>query len=105
MQGLLKTQPTQLINRNGRKKSRQTTAGIQTPGKPPVLPKPRKRLRFETSASRAQELPFSDESVSAQFCNPGEHAFSEFKSSLRDKWKQLFSTVKKQEVQGAKKNV
>ena len=62
----------------------------------------RKRLRFETSASTVQELPFSDESVSAQFCNLGEHVFSELESSLRDKWKQIFSTVKNQ---GAKKAV
>ena len=62
----------------------------------------RKRLRFETSASTVQELPFSGESVSAQFCNPGEHVFSELESTLRDKWKQIFCTVKKQ---GAKKAV
>ena len=62
----------------------------------------RKRLRFEISASRVQDLPFSDESVSAQFCNSGEHVLSEFESSLRDKWKQIFSTVKNQ---GAKKAV
>ena len=62
--------------------------------------RPRKRLRSETSASTVQELPFSEESVSAQFCNPGEHVFSELESTLRDKWKQIFSTVKKQ---GAKK--
>ena len=62
----------------------------------------RKLLRFETSASTVQELPFSGESVSAQFCNRGEHMFSELESSLRDKWKQIFSTVKNQ---GAKKAV
>ena len=61
----------------------------------------RKRLRFKTSLSTVQELPFSDESVSAQICNPGEHVFSELESSLRDKWKQLFSTVKKQGVKKA----